>query len=39
VKINSGKSKTVSFMRACAKDPLNYSFGNQKIPEQAALNT
>jgi hypothetical protein len=39
VKINPGKSKAVSFMRACVKDPLNYSFGDQKIPEQAALNT
>jgi hypothetical protein len=39
MKINPGKSKTASFMRACVKDPLKYSFGDQKIPEQAALNT
>jgi hypothetical protein len=33
MKINLGKSKSVSFTRASVKDPLNYSFGDQKIPE------
>jgi hypothetical protein len=32
MKINPGKSKEVSFMRAWVKDPLNYSSGNQRIP-------
>jgi len=33
MKINSNKSKALSFTRARVKDPLNYSLGNQKIPE------
>jgi len=32
LKMNPCKSKAVSFTRARVKDPLNYSFGNQKIP-------
>ena len=32
LKINPCKSKAVSFTRARVKDPLNYSFGDQKIP-------
>ena len=31
--INQGKSKVVSFTRALVKDPLNYFFGDQRIPE------
>ena len=33
MKINPNKSKALSFTRARVKDPLNYSLGNQKIPE------
>ena len=33
MKINPGKSKAVSFMRAQVKDPLNYIFADQRIPE------
>ena len=33
MKINPNKSKALSFTRARVKDPLNYSFGDQKIPE------
>jgi len=33
MKINLNKSKAVSFTRARVKDPLNYSLGDQKIPE------
>jgi hypothetical protein len=33
MKINSNKSKALSFTRARVKDTLNYSFGDQKIPE------
>ena len=33
MKINPNKSKALSFMRARLKDPLNYSLGDQKIPE------
>jgi hypothetical protein len=33
VKINPCKSKAVNFTRATVKDPLNYYFGDQKIPE------
>ena len=33
IKINLNKSKALSFTRAQVKDPLNYSFGDQKIPE------
>ena len=32
-KIIPNKSKTLSFTRARVKDPLNYSFGDQKIPK------
>jgi ABC-type Na+ transport system ATPase subunit NatA len=32
MKINSGKSKVVSFTRARVKDPPNYIFGDQRIP-------
>jgi len=33
MKINPNKIKALSFMRARVKDPLNYSLGDQKIPE------
>jgi hypothetical protein len=33
MKINPNKSKALSFTRAWVKDPLNYSLGDQKIPE------
>jgi hypothetical protein len=33
IKINSNKSKALSFTRARVKGPQNYSLGNQKIPE------
>jgi len=33
MKVNSGKSKAVSFMRARVKDPLNYILEDQRIPE------
>jgi hypothetical protein len=33
MKINPNKSKVLSFMRPWAKDPLNYSLGDQKNPE------
>jgi len=33
MKINPNKSKALSFTRARKKDPLNYSLGDQKIPE------
>jgi hypothetical protein len=32
MKINPNKSKATSFKRARAKDPLNYSLGDQMIP-------
>ena len=33
IKINPNKSTAPSFMRARVKDPLNYSLGDQNIPE------
>ena len=33
MKINPNKNKALSFTRARLKDPLNYSLGDQKIPE------
>ena len=33
MKISPNKSKALSFTRARVKDPLNYSLGDQKIPE------
>jgi len=33
MKINPNKSKALSFTRDRVKDPLNYPFGDQKIPE------
>ena len=33
MKINPGKCKAVRFTRARVKDPLNYTLGNQSIPE------
>jgi len=33
MKINPNKSKALSFTRARVKDPLNYSHGDQTIPE------
>jgi hypothetical protein len=33
IKINPGKSEAISFRRARMKDPLNYSFKDQRIPE------
>jgi len=37
MKINPGKSKSVSFTRARVKDPLYYSYGDQKIPETSSF--
>jgi len=37
MKINLGKSKSVTFTRAGVKDPLNYSLGDQKIPEASSF--
>jgi hypothetical protein len=37
MKINSGKSKTVSFTRAQVKNLLNYSLLNQEIPEASSF--
>jgi hypothetical protein len=36
MKINPGKSKSVSFTRARLKDPLNYVFEDQRIPEASS---
>jgi len=36
MKINPGKSKTIRFKRARLKNPLGYSFGDQKIPEASS---
>jgi len=33
MKINPGKSKAITFMRAQVKNPLGYSLVDQKIPE------
>ena len=33
MKINTNKSEALSFTRARVKEPLNYSLGDQKIPE------
>jgi len=33
MKINLNKRKALSFMTVWVKDPLNYSLGDQKIPE------
>jgi hypothetical protein len=37
MKINPGKSTTVSFTRDKVKDPLNHAFRNQNIPEASIL--
>jgi len=37
MKINPVKSKSVSFMKSSVKDPLNYFFGDQKIPETSSF--
>jgi hypothetical protein len=37
MKINPGKRKTVSFTRDRVKDPLNYSFRDQNIPEESSF--
>ena len=36
IKINRSKCKTVRFTRAGVKDPLNYTLGNQLIPEASS---
>jgi hypothetical protein len=36
MKINPGKSKVIRFNRARVKNPLNYSLGDQKIPEASS---
>ena len=36
VKINPGKSKAIRFTRAWVKNLLNYSLGDQKIPEASS---
>jgi hypothetical protein len=37
LKIKPGKIKAVKFMTARVKDPLNYSFGEQTIPEKSSF--
>jgi hypothetical protein len=37
MKINPNKSKAPSFTTARAKDRLNYSLGDQKIPEDSSF--
>jgi len=37
MKINPNKSKALIFTRARVKDPLNYSLGDQKIPEASCF--
>jgi hypothetical protein len=37
MKINLGKSKAIRFTRARVKNPLNYSLGDQKIPEYLGI--
>jgi hypothetical protein len=36
MKINPDKSKAVRFTRARGDDPLNYYFGDQRIPEASS---
>ena len=36
MKIITGKSKVIRFTRAQVKNPLNYSLGDQKIPEMSS---
>jgi hypothetical protein len=36
MKINTGKSKAIRVITARVKDPLGYSFGDQKIPEASS---
>jgi hypothetical protein len=36
MKINPGKSKAIRFTRARVKNPLNYSLGDEKIPEASS---
>ena len=36
MKINPGKSKAVRFKRARGNDPLNYYFGDQRIPDASS---
>jgi len=36
MKINPGKSKAIIFMRACIKNSLGYSLGDQKVPEASS---
>ena len=36
MKINPGKSKAIRFTRPRVKNPLGYSFGDQKIPEASS---
>ena len=38
MEIYPNKSKAISFTRARVKDPLNYSLGDQKIPETSCYN-
>jgi hypothetical protein len=33
IKINPNKSKAISFTRAWGRNPVNYCFRNQNIPE------
>jgi hypothetical protein len=35
-RINPGKSMAIRFMRAQVKNPLDYSLGNQKLPEASS---
>jgi hypothetical protein len=36
MKINPSKSKVLSFTRVRVKDPLNYTLGDEKIPEDSS---
>jgi hypothetical protein len=39
MKINPGKSKAIRFTRDRFKNPLGYSFGEQKSQKRAVVNT
>ena len=36
VKVSPGKSKAIEFARARVKNPLDYSLGDQRIPEKSS---
>jgi hypothetical protein len=39
MKINPSKCKAVCFMKACMTDPLNYTLGDELIPEVRVANS